>query len=162
MTVRFPRDTVGGEFRVIRHGRSVEVWPEPDAVEQELISWARATGAACPTKDVVRNFVGKQRSRDELPKFWLDRELYDFDKHVERWISILDWVLPSTCVIGLPAGPGSPQPMWYEILESKVRALVRANPTFFRALAGATEAADFGGFEVLKRVLTLARDEFVN
>jgi hypothetical protein len=159
LKVRFPRETVGGEFRVIRRGRSLEVWPEPDAVEQELVSWARAVGAACPSAEAVRDAVETPRGANGVPTFWLERELYDFEKHVGAWLSILDWVLPATCVTALPVGPGGPGPMRYEILDLKVRALVRSNPTFFRAVAGAAEGANFTGSEVLKQVLVLARDE---
>jgi hypothetical protein len=49
--------------------------------------------------------------------------------------------------------------MRYEILDLKVRALVRSNPTFFRAFVAAGEGADFSRFEVLKNVLVLAREE---
>jgi len=49
--------------------------------------------------------------------------------------------------------------MRYEILDLKVRALVRANPTFFKAFAGAAEGGNFAGFEVLKQVVMLVRDE---
>jgi hypothetical protein len=159
LQVLFPRETVGGEFRVIRRGRSLDVWPEPDAVEQELVSWARAVSTACASAEAVRDMVETQRRANGLPKFWLERELYDFEKHVGAWLSILDWVLPATCVTALPVAPGGPGPMRYEILDLKVRALVRSNPTFFRAFAGAAEGANFTGFEVLKQVLVLARDE---
>jgi hypothetical protein len=159
LKVRFPRETAGGEFRVIRQGRSLEVWPEPDVVEQELVSWARAVGAACPSAEAVRDAVETQRGTDDMPKFWLERELYDFEKHVGDWLSILDWVLPATCVTALPVGSGGPGPMRYEILDLKVRALVRSNRTLFRAFAGAAEGMNFTGSEVLKQVLALARDE---
>ena len=156
LEVRFPKETVGGEFRVIRRGRSLEVWPEPDAVEQELVSWARAVATACPSAEAVPDMVETQRRANDLPKFWLERELYDFEKHVNAWLSILDWVLPATCVTASPVAPGDPGPMRYEILGLKVRALVRSNPTFFRA----AEGANFTDFEVvLKEVMVLARDE---
>src|SRR5262249_22644281 len=74
LEVRFPRETAGGEFRVLRRGRSLEVWPEPDAVEQELVSWARTVGTVCPNANAVRDMVETQRRANELPKFGLERE----------------------------------------------------------------------------------------
>jgi hypothetical protein len=88
----------------------------------------------------------------------LERELNDFEKHVGAWLAILDWVLPATCVTALPVADG-PEPMQYAILDSKVRALVRANKTFFKALVGAPEDSNLDGFPVLQQVLMLARDE---
>lgn len=159
LEVRFPRETVGGEFRVIRQGRPLEVWPESDAVEKELVSWARAVGTACTDMHAIPSAVQAQRSGENWPTFWLERRLYDVEKHVNAWLSILTWVLPATCVTAIPVAPGGPAPIRYEILDLKVRALVRSNPTFFSAFAGAAEEADFTGFEVLKHVLALARDE---
>ncbi|HVP46481.1 MAG TPA: hypothetical protein VMT32_07855, partial [Bryobacteraceae bacterium] len=158
LQIRFPRETAGGEFCVVRRSRSLEVWPEPDAVEQELVSWARAVATTCSNTEAVRDMFEAQRQAGVLPKFWVERELFDFDKHVSAWLSILDWVLPATCVTALPVSGGS-GPMRYEINPLKVRSLVRANPTFFRALISASEEANFTGFEVLKQVLALARRE---
>jgi hypothetical protein len=154
--VRFLRDTAGGEFRVIRRGSPLEVWPEPDAAERDLVSWARSLGGACPSEEAVRDMVKAQIHANKVPKFWLERQLYDFDEHVEAWLSILDWVLPATCVTATPVSPG---PMRYEILDFKARAFVRSNPTFFRAFVGASEGANFTGFGALKAVVDLARDE---
>src|SRR4028119_654597 len=82
LEVRFPRETAGGEFQVFRRGRSLEVWPEMDAAEQELVAWARTVGTVCSDVNAVRDMVETQRQASELPEFWLERELYDFEKHV--------------------------------------------------------------------------------
>jgi len=156
LQVRFLRETAGGEFRVIRRGRPLEVWPEPDADEKELISWAREVGTTCPSPEAVGDMVKAQKRAGALPKFWLKRDMFNLDKHIEPWLSIFDWVLEATCVTARPASPG---PMRYEINGVKVRALVRANPTFFKACVGASEGANFTGFAVLKAVFDLARDE---
>jgi len=157
LEVRFPRETAGGEFKVLRRGRSIEVWPEPDAAERELISWARTIGRDCPNVDAVRKKVKKQDA-SEFPKFWLERGLHNFEEYNGAWLAILDWVLPATCVTALPMADG-PAPMRYEILDLKLRALVRANKTFFKAFVGAAEGDNLDDFPVLKQVLTLARDE---
>ena len=157
MEVRFPRNTAGGEFEVIRDNTSVAVWPDPDESELELVSWAKTVGAECTNDDAVRTRVQMQRSEGALPNFWLNRELYEFEKHLTAWLSILDWVLPATCVTALPVA--GPQPIRYEVNGLKVRALVRANPSFFRAFVGASKGADFSAFEVLKQVLRIAGDE---
>jgi len=49
-------------------------------------------------------------------------------------------------------------------LDLKIRSLVRANPTCFKAFAKAAEGTkdyvwNFGGFQVLRKVLMMARDE---
>lgn len=159
LEVRFPRETIGGEFCVIRRGDSLEVWPEPDSIEQELVSWARAVGTTCVSVEAVREMVESQRRADELPKFWLERELYDFEKHVDSWLSILDWVLPSTCVTALPVRQDGLGEMRYEICHIKLQALVRSNPTFFKAFSTSAEGASFDGFELLQQVLAMVRDE---
>lgn len=81
-----------------------------------------------------------------LPKFWLEQELYNFDKIVDEWFSFLDWVLPATYLTGLPVT--GPAPMLYDLLDLKVGSLVHANPTFFKAfIEAATRSARF---EILK------------
>jgi len=157
LEVRFPRETAGGEFQVLRRGRLIEVWPGPDAAERQLISWARTVGAACPNAEAVRDMVKSQEFTSESPTFWIERALDDPDKHIIAWLSILDWVLPATCVTALPVD--GPEPMRYEILDSKVQALVRANRTFFKAFVGAVEDSNLDDVPVLKQVLLLASDE---
>lgn len=156
LEVTFPRETVGGEFRVRRSGVDIDVWPEPDAAEQALIAWARGIAAEADDDAGVGDRVAQAREGDAWPRFWLDRELYEHDRQVEEWLTILDWVLPSTCVTALPVASAQ-GPMQYEVLEPKVRALVRANPTFFTALVSATEGADFSRHEVLRQVIVVAR-----
>jgi hypothetical protein len=156
LEVTFPRETVGGEFQVRRSGVDIDVWPEPDAAEQALIGWARGIAAEAGDDAGVGDRVAQAREGDAWPRFWLDRELYEHDRQVEEWLTILDWVLPSTCVTALPV-VSAQGPMQYEVLEPKVRALVRANPTFFMALVSATEDADFSRHEVLRQVIVVAR-----
>jgi hypothetical protein len=159
LQVSFPRETAGGEFRVVRGGRSLEVWPEPDADEKELVAWARTIAATCSSSEAIHDMVDAQRhTRGALPKYWLERQLYDFDKHVEAWLSILDWVLPATCVTARPVNP-EPEPMRYGINSAKARELIRSNPSFFKAFVVASEGADFTNFKVLKAMLDLARKE---
>jgi hypothetical protein len=159
LDVTFPRETVGGEFQVMREGRVLDVWPSPDDIEQQLIEWARRIGRECPDGDAVPSMVVKERREGAFPTFWLERELYDFAKHIRPWVSILDWVLPATCVTALPLAPSAPGPMRYEVLRPKARALVRANPTFFRAFIHAAGDADYSGFEPLGLVMKVARAE---
>ena len=157
LDVRFPRETAGGEFEVIRRGSPLDIWPEPDHSEKELVRWARDIGAAYADEDAIRGVVRMTRDEKSFPSFWLDRDLSDVEAQVSDWLSILDWVLPATCVTALPVS--GPSPMRYEVLDLKVRALARSNPTFFGALADASEGANFTGFEVLQQVLTIASDE---
>ena len=158
LLVRFPRETSGGEFSVLRQGHSIKVWPELDAVESELISWARNIGANYTDgKDIVKTVQAHQNS-DMLPKFWLERDLFDFDRLIVNWLSILDWVLPATCVTALPIESDGPTPMRYAVSKLKARFLICANPSLFKAFAKAAEDANFTGFEVLREVLSLARD----
>jgi hypothetical protein len=157
LDVRFPRSTAAGEFRVIRRGQAIDVWPPVDPEEQQLVSWSRQIAARATDEAEIRKQVAASRADGSFPAFWRTRELVDFEKHVNGWLSVLDWVLPATCVTALPTG-GEP-PMRYEVLELKVRALARANSTFFNAFIGATETSDLTGFPVLERVLAFAREE---
>lgn len=156
LQIRFPRETAGGEFFVIRKGTPLEVWPQADNLEEELVAWARDIGAACKDTDAVCSRFAEDYNENSLPKFWLRRELYDFEKHVQPWCSILDWVIPATCVTALPDASGG---LRYEVNSAKVRALVSANPTFFRAFIDSTEGASFSGLEAIEQVLTLARSQ---
>lgn len=158
LDVRFPRQTAGGEFRLIRDGQVVDVWPPLDVHELELVTWARAVAAACRTEQEVLERVEDQRQKGELPTFWLERELSDFEGHVEGWLKILDWVLPATCVTALPVS-GAQGPMRYEILPAKVRGLVQANPTLFKAFASASQTSNFKGFELRQQILAIAHEE---
>jgi hypothetical protein len=158
LDVRFPRETIGGEFRVIRAGSPLEVWPVTDECEQELVQWARNVAASCADDNGVHELVKSHEKQGSLPRFWLERELYDFDKHVLTWMSILDWVLPATCVTALPVSDAV-SPMRYEILDLKVGALVRANSSLFDAFIKASEGCDFTGHGVLRQVLLVASKE---
>ena len=158
LQVKFPRDTAGDEFRVRRRNQELEVWPTPDETEQELVNWAREVATDATDDEDIRNKVAHAKKDSSLPKFWLARELWDRDKQISGWLSILDWVLPSTCITALPV-TSAEGPMRYEILDLKVKALVRANPTFFRAFVEASSESDFTGFKVLEKVLTIARAE---
>jgi hypothetical protein len=158
LNVRFPRDTVGGEFRVIRNGAALDVWPPADKSESDLIAWARKVAKECTSDDAVARRARADRDTSSFPRFWLDRELHNFEGCVEKWVSMLDWVLPGTCVTAISVSGGA-APMRYLALQPKVRQLVQANPTFFRAFTHATEEANFSGLELLKEILAVARDE---
>lgn len=158
LQVEFPRDTAAGEFQVIRRNKKLAVWSLPDAAENELVNWARAVAIDSIDSGEVRGKVAQAKDRNGLPGFWLERELWDSDKQINGWLCMLDWVLPATCVTALPVSSG-PEPVRYEILDLKVRALVRANPTFFKAFVEASQDSDFTGFKVLYEVLRLARSE---
>jgi hypothetical protein len=158
LQVAFPRDTAAGEFQVRRRNNVLAVWPPPDAPEQELVDWSRRIATDSTDDDDVRNKVTQAKHDNALPEFWLERELWDKDNQIRSWLPILNWVLPATCITALPVGSGS-GPMRYEILDPKLRALVRANPSFFRAFVEASEDSDFTGFEVLHEVLRFARTE---
>ena len=159
LEVRFPTLS-GEEFQVIRANRTIEIWPAVDESEKALVEWARAVAAKCSSMETVQEEVASQRADSKLPDFWLKKELFERDKQMAEWLSILDWVLPGTCVTASPSAPGEPGPMRYTILDLKVRALVRANPTFFRALVYATEDSNFAGnFQVLREVVKIARQE---
>jgi hypothetical protein len=159
LDVRFPRETDAGEFQVIRGGAPIIVWPEPDEHEKELVLWAREIAAKCPNEDAVSKTVQSLRDAIDFPRFWLERELYDFESHVNAWLSIFDWILPATCVTAIPVQSQGSAPMRYEIAGPKVRALVRSNPTFFRAFVSASQGAEFSGFDLLRQIVTMARDE---
>lgn len=161
LDVRFPRETAGGVFRVIRDGNPVDVWPDPDEHERELVAWALDVAAATRTDDDACRLVVEHRAANRLPKFWLERELYDFAGIVAPWLSIFDWVLPATCVTALPVS-GAAIPMRYEVLGLKVRELVRANRTLFDAFVKSAEGADFTGFEVLHQVTAIACEELAD
>jgi hypothetical protein len=158
LEIRFPRETAAGEFAVVRGGKIIDVWPRLDSDELELVQWARNIGATCSDEIQVRSTVRAQEAQGGLPKFWLARELVDFD--VGEWLSILAWILPATCVTALPVD--GPEPMRYEISLLKMKALVRSNPTFFRSLLHATEGADFSRTGPLEQVLGFAKDELEN
>jgi hypothetical protein len=158
LDVRFPRVTIGGDFEVFRHAERLEVWPASDECERELVEWARSLGDACPDTATVRRRVQAEREGGRLPRFWLERRLFEFERYVPEWLSMLDWVLPATCVTAMPVVSGE-GPMRYEILDLKVRALVRANPSFFGALVAEIEGRDFSGFEVLQKIVLIARSE---
>jgi len=49
--------------------------------------------------------------------------------------------------------------MRYEIADFKVKALVQANPTFFRAFTEASKESAFTGFPVLEKVVRIASNE---
>jgi hypothetical protein len=104
----------------------------------------------------IHAFVNEERDAGTLPTFGLKLDRYDFEKHADRWLAILDWVLPATCIIALPVGGPNLQ---YEILASKVQALVRANPTFFRAFIAASEDANFAGLETVQKIREMAMEE---
>jgi len=158
LQVKFPRDTAGGEFRVRRRNHELDVWPMPDETEQELVNWARKIAADGKDDEDIRKKVAQANEANSLPEFWLVRELWERDKQMAGWLSILDWVLPSTCVTALPVA-SSEGPMRYEILDLKVKALVRANPTFFRAFVEASKESNFQGFAVLEKVVRIAGNE---
>jgi hypothetical protein len=157
MQVYFPRDTAGGEFQVIRSGTSVEVWPGLDRSERELVHWAREIALEYQDDEAVRSRVVEDRNANTFPEFWLEKGLYEHDTQLQEWLSLLDWVLPATCVTALPVAGHAP--MLYEVSTPKVRALVRANSGFFRAFVSVFEGANFTGFESLERVFLIARAE---
>jgi hypothetical protein len=157
--VSFPRKTEGGAFDIVRQGQKVQVWPEPDKYEKELVGWARAIGAACGSDDEVRVRVRQERETASFPALWRERGLANFESHVKPWLSMLDWVLPRTCITALPV-TGEQAPMRYEILDLKVRQLVRDNLEFFRSFVDATKVdTDFSDHEVIRTVLQFARRE---
>jgi hypothetical protein len=156
LEVRFPRETAGREFQVLRQGRSLEVWPAPDAVECELVSWAREVGETCADEKAVRQMVEAQHSINALPKFWLERMFWNVDEIMEEWFLILRWVLPATAT----AKPIGETAMGHvNINYLKGRSLIRANPTFFKLLVKFAEARDFAGLEDVRKMVELARDE---
>jgi len=155
LDVRFPRKIGFGEFDVIRNRRRITVWPTPDRAEKELVRWARRLATQCATAEEVRRKV-QSVDADSLPRFWLKRELFDFERQWKRWLAILDWMLPATCVTASPLS-NDDRAMQYEINEEKVRALARSNPTFFRVLVDGSEGADFTNFEVTREILSFAR-----
>ena len=49
--------------------------------------------------------------------------------------------------------------MRYEILEAKMRALIRANPTFFLAFADAADPKVLASFEIFQHMVEITRRE---
>jgi hypothetical protein len=160
LEVRFPRTIGDAPFQVWRTDGQVDVWPEPDEAELELIEWARRLAQSCSSEAEVSGAVEDAWQKNSMPKFWLSRRLFDFEGHIGPWLGALDWVLPGTCITGGPAPPGANAPFQYEVLDSKVQNLVRANAALFRGFVGAATPEVWAAQSPYYwQVLKLAADE---
>jgi FRG domain len=155
LEVNFPRETVGGEFVVLRDGKPLDIWPAQDKYEHELILWAQEVARETKTLQEAADHARSLKDHKKFPKFHKDRKLNDFESHVNAWLTSLDWILPSTCIIGVPVSNAS-APMAYKILNQKVEELAKANSSLFRAFIHATKGGNFKNFESLKKVLEIA------
>jgi hypothetical protein len=153
LDVLFPRETAGGEFKVYREGGAFEIWPEVEAPERELCSWATAM-AMDFADDTIDEAFDRCVATKALPSFFSAQAIMDVDMTTD-WLTILDWLLRATCVTAAPNPGGSP-PMRYVVNLAKVDQLVDANPGFFGMLLYTAENKDFSEFPTVETVLKRA------
>lgn len=153
----FTRDTCGGEFKVRRNNQFIDVWPDIDKSEIELIEWARKIAIDASNNKNIRILIKKDKKNHSLPDFWLKKEIYDVEKYKNDWLSQLEWILPYTCITALPIKSDiNYGPLRYELHHNKIIALVQANRELFRALIDAAEESDFEGKPVFKNFFEIA------
>lgn len=149
LDVRFPRDTIGEEFRILREGQRLEVYKK-DNYEEDLVGWARKIANECSDDETARKRV-LETSINDLPDFWKERELGKTEEQVDAMLSILDWILPATCVTVNPLSSNAVEGGSFLINGRKVIAIVKANQFFFKLLCSAPNSY-FQGHRILQTV----------